>query len=58
MTGKVITKLQAIANKKGWTLLEVATRWGLSERQISRVAAAGKQRDIDAVNGLPDKRVE
>ncbi len=29
--------------------------WEVSPRQMSRIAAAGKQRDIDAVNGLPVK---
>ena len=57
MTGKVkaITTLQAIANSKGWTFEALAVRWEVSPRQMSRIAAAGKQRDIDAVNGLPDR---
>ncbi|QXN65240.1 hypothetical protein [Serratia fonticola] len=53
------TAFQRIANSKGWTLVEIAQRWEISERQISRVAAAGKQRDMDAVSGLPElKNVE
>lgn len=55
MTGKKVTEFQRIANEKGWTLLEVGERWELSERQMSRVANAAKQRDLDAVNGLPKK---
>lgn len=55
MTGKVITKFQQIANSKGWTFEEIAKRWGKSERQLSRIAKAAEQRDMDAVNGLPDK---
>ncbi|HAS6096901.1 TPA: hypothetical protein I7256_20810 [Vibrio vulnificus] len=55
MTGKVITEFQIIANSKGWTLAEIASRWGKSERQLSRIAKAAEQRDMDAVNGLPKK---
>lgn len=60
MTGKikVITPLQAIANSKGWTFEELAKRWEVSPRQMSRIAAAGKQRDIDAANGLPEQPVQ
>lgn len=53
--GDANTQLQAIANSKGWTFEELAKRWGVSPRQMSRIAAAGKPRDIDAANGLPDK---
>lgn len=55
MTGKKITEFQQIANAKGWKFEEIAKRWGLSERQLSRVASSGKARDLDAVKGLPDK---
>lgn len=51
---KMVTPLQAIANSKGWTFEALAKRWEVSPRQLSRIATAGKQRDIDAVNGLPD----
>ncbi|WP_041175622.1 MULTISPECIES: hypothetical protein [Yersinia pseudotuberculosis complex] len=54
---KVITKLQAIVNSKGWTFEALAVRWEVSPRQMSRIAAAGKQRDIDAAMGLPNKGV-
>jgi DNA-binding Xre family transcriptional regulator len=50
----LITPLQAIANSKGWTFEALAKRWEVSPRQLSRIAAAGKRRDIDVVNGLPD----
>ncbi|MNE09791.1 hypothetical protein D3C80_1024790 [compost metagenome] len=56
MTGKKVTEFQRLANAKGWTLLEVGERWELSERQMSRIASAAKQRDLDAVNGLPKKK--
>ncbi len=55
MTGKEITKFQEIANSKGWKFEEIAKRWNKSERQLSRIAKAEEPRDIDAVNGLPDK---
>ncbi|EKN3347808.1 hypothetical protein O8E94_003137 [Yersinia ruckeri] len=53
-----MTALQAIANSKGWTFEALAVRWEVSPRQMSRIAAAGKQRDIDAANGLPDKKIK
>lgn len=56
MTGKKVTEFQRIANEKGWTLLEVGERWELSERQMSRIANAAKQRDLDAAKGLPKKK--
>lgn len=55
MAGKPITEFQLIANLKGWTFEEIAKRWGKSERQLSRIAAAGEARDMDAVRGLPKK---
>ncbi|EKN4883139.1 hypothetical protein ACLIXB_003994 [Yersinia enterocolitica] len=54
----LVTALQAIANSKGWTFEALAVRWEVSPRQMSRIAAAGKQRDIDAANGLPDKKIK
>lgn len=55
MAGKKVTEFQMIANSKGWTFEEIAKRWGKSERQLSRIAAAGDVRDMDAVRGLPNK---
>ncbi|MGR5096805.1 hypothetical protein [Vibrio sp. CyArs1] len=55
MTGRNIAEFQRIANKKGWKFEDIAKRWGKSERQLSRIAKAGEQRDLDAVNGVPDK---
>lgn len=45
----------SIARDKGWTLMEIGKRWGVGERQMSRVANSASQKDIDAVNGLPKK---
>jgi hypothetical protein len=55
MTGKRLSIFKQIANRKGWTFDNIGERWGVSERQMSRIANSGNQRDIDAVNGLPDK---
>lgn len=55
MTGKKISIFKQIANRKGWTFGDIGERWGVSERQMSRIANSGNQRDIDAVNGLPSK---
>jgi len=41
---------------KGWTLKEAATRWGVSERWLSEIASDPKQKDWDALDGLPDKK--
>jgi hypothetical protein len=43
------------AKSKGWQMQEVAERWGITPRQISRIAAAPKQIHWDALDGLPDK---
>ena len=45
-----------IAEEKGWLLQDIAKRWGVTPRQMSRVANSPKQKDIDAVTGLPKKR--
>jgi hypothetical protein len=44
------------AKEKGWVLQDIAERWGISVRQMSRVANNPKQKDLDAVNGLPKHR--
>ena len=56
MTGKIITEFQRIANKRGWTFKQIAERWGLSERQLSRIAQDAKIRDLDSEKGLPIKK--
>ncbi|EGR4447762.1 hypothetical protein AVO52_16465 [Vibrio cholerae] len=56
MTGKNITEFQRIANERGWTFKQIAERWGLSERQLSRIAQDAKIRDLDSVKGLPIKK--
>jgi hypothetical protein len=49
-----VKKLRA----KGYTARELAARWSLLPRQISRIGKAPKQIHLDALAGLPDKVVE
>ena len=49
------TEIYKVILEKGWTMEEVRLRWGISERQMTRVSQGAKQRDIDAANGLPQK---
>ena len=56
MSGKeksVKTEFHTIAVQKGWKLKDIGDRWGVTDRQMSRIANNPKQKDIDAVNGLP-----
>jgi hypothetical protein len=46
------------ARERGWLLEQIADRWQVSVRQMSRIANNPKQRDLDAVNGLPRKKAE
>lgn len=50
------TEFHLIAESKGYTLKEIGKRWDLSVRQMTRVAQEPKQRDLDAVNGIPKKK--
>ncbi len=53
MTSDKKTPFHKMAKEKGWDLQDIAKRWGISIRQMSRVANSPKQKDLDAVNGLP-----
>lgn len=55
MAGRKMTAFHQIAREKGWTLVEIGQRWGVSERQMSRVANNPSQKDLDAARGLPAK---
>ncbi|EAZ98136.1 hypothetical protein [Marinobacter sp. ELB17] len=55
MTGRKFTEFHKLVREKGWTLVEIGERWGVSKRQMSRVAGSSSQRDIDAATGLPYK---
>ncbi|ROQ48631.1 hypothetical protein EDB94_0265 [Marinobacter sp. 3-2] len=50
-----MTAFHQAAREKGWTLVEIGQRWGVSERQMSRIANNPSQKDLDAVRGLPAK---
>ena len=39
---------------KGWSAKQVAERWGMLPRQLSRIAKEPKQIHLDALAGLPD----
>jgi len=41
------------AKAKGWRMKAIAERWGVSPRRMSQIAAEPKQKDWDAINGLP-----
>jgi len=45
----------AEAKRRGWKMKAIAIRWGISPRQMSRIAKKPSQRDLDALNGLPLK---
>ena len=55
MTSRESSKFHNKAKERGWLLEEIAKRWRISVRQISRVANKPKQNDLDAVNGLPNQ---
>lgn len=38
---------------KGYTLKAIGARWGLKDRQMAYISAKPKQRDWDALSGLP-----
>jgi len=41
--------------QKGWSAKEVAERWCLLPRQLSRIGKSPKQIHLDALAGLPDR---
>jgi len=55
MTRKADSAFHQIVRAKGWKLVEVGERWGVTERQMSRIANSGKQKDLDAAAGLPER---
>lgn len=55
MTVLKMTFFHEIAREKGWTLVEIGQRWGVGERQMSRIANNPSKKDLDAVRGLPAK---
>lgn len=55
MASRKQTVFHEVARRKGWRLVDIGERWGVSERQMSRIANRPTQKDLDAVNGLPNK---
>jgi len=53
MSSKKETEFHKKAKEKGWFLERIGERWGVSVRQMSRIANRPTQKDLDAVNGLP-----
>ena len=49
-----MNKYTSEAKAKGWSMKALATRWGIKQRQMSNIAGNPKQRDWDALKGLPD----
>lgn len=50
-----MTKFTTVARAKGWPMKAIAERWGITPRQMSNIAANPKQRDWDALEGLPKR---
>ena len=40
---------------KGWTLADVAARWGISLRRMQQICNEATTRHCDAVRGLPTR---
>lgn len=49
-----MNEFTAKAKAKGWAMKAIAERWGVSPRRMSQIAAEPKQKDWDALMGLPD----
>lgn len=43
------------ARAKGWLLVDLASRWNLTPRQLDRIAGTPKQVHLDALAGLSDR---
>lgn len=43
------------AKIKGWSMMSLADRWGISPRQMSNISAKPKQIHWDALAGLPER---
>ena len=54
MASRKQTEFHTIAREKGWRLVDIGERWGVSERQMSRIANNPSQKDLDAAHGLPN----
>ena len=45
--------IKADIKSKGWKMKDVASRWGITPRQMSNISASPGMKDWDAVDGLP-----
>ena len=52
---RITNKFTIEARRRGWKMREIADRWGVSRRQLGNTAKSPKQRDWDALAGLPDR---
>jgi len=50
-----MTRFVKALRQKGWIAKDVAKRWGLLPRQLSRIGKRPKQIHLDALAGLPDR---
>jgi hypothetical protein len=48
-------KFKRIRKQKGWSLKEIAKRWGFSYRRVCQISVKPSPLHIDALNGLPNK---
>jgi DNA-binding Xre family transcriptional regulator len=53
MSDRKKTDFHRIVESKGWQHQDIAERWGVTPRQLSRIANKPKQKDLDAARGLP-----
>jgi len=40
---------------KGWSIAEVAARWGITTRRVRQMMKENTQRQRDSANGLPER---
>ena len=55
-TERTMNEFTKQAKAKGWPMKAIAERWGVSPRRMSQIAAEPKQKDWDALNGLPSRK--
>jgi len=52
---ELMTGFVKALRQKGWSAQEVAERWGMLPRQLSKIGNSPKQIHLDALAGLPDR---
>jgi transcriptional regulator len=53
---KKMTDFVKALRLKGWSAQQVAKRWGVTPRRISQIGKNPRQKDWDALNGLPERK--